>query len=176
MDISDLTNEIAHGRTMADTASFLCRDEDEVRQKAKELGLQEHPGRRVRGKSIPATARLIGEGVKLAISARRSHLSCQICIAECPSRPHIGAMIRLLHSTAGAALLVLVAGGAVAADTGKHRGAQGHGWTTHRSVSRPASVTSPQPGLTVLHRQFLDDINARSAGDALRYVPGVIVR
>jgi hypothetical protein len=32
MDISDLTNEIAHGRTIAETASFLCRDEDEVRQ------------------------------------------------------------------------------------------------------------------------------------------------
>ena len=39
MDISDLTNELAHGRTMAETASFLCRDEDEVRQKAEELGL-----------------------------------------------------------------------------------------------------------------------------------------
>jgi hypothetical protein len=39
MDISDLTNEIAHGRTMAETASFLCRDEDEVRRKAKELRL-----------------------------------------------------------------------------------------------------------------------------------------
>ena len=39
MDISDLTNEFAHGRTMAETASFLCRDEDEVRQKAMELGL-----------------------------------------------------------------------------------------------------------------------------------------
>ena len=38
MDISDLTNEIAHGRTMVETATFLCRDEDEVRQKAKELG------------------------------------------------------------------------------------------------------------------------------------------
>jgi hypothetical protein len=40
-DISDLTNEIAHGRTMAQTAGFLCRDLDEVRQKAKELGLVE---------------------------------------------------------------------------------------------------------------------------------------
>jgi hypothetical protein len=40
-DISDLTNDIAHGRTMAQTASFLCRDLDEVRQKAKELGLVE---------------------------------------------------------------------------------------------------------------------------------------
>ena len=39
MDISDLTNELAHGRTMAETASFLCRDEDEVRQKAKEFDL-----------------------------------------------------------------------------------------------------------------------------------------
>ena len=37
-DISDHKNEIAHGRTMAQTASFLCRDEDEVRQKARELG------------------------------------------------------------------------------------------------------------------------------------------
>jgi hypothetical protein len=41
MDISDLRNEFAHGGTMAETASFLCRDEDEVRQKAKELGLVE---------------------------------------------------------------------------------------------------------------------------------------
>jgi len=40
-DISDLKNELAHGRTVAETASFLCRDEDEVRQKAKELGLLE---------------------------------------------------------------------------------------------------------------------------------------
>ena len=48
MDISDLTNEIAHGRTMAETASFLCRDEDEVRQKAKELRLVEQLGKRVR--------------------------------------------------------------------------------------------------------------------------------
>jgi hypothetical protein len=30
MDISDLMNEFSHGRTMAETASFLCRDEDEV--------------------------------------------------------------------------------------------------------------------------------------------------
>jgi hypothetical protein len=44
MDISDLTNEIAHGRTMAETASFLCRDEDEVRRKAKELRLVEQLG------------------------------------------------------------------------------------------------------------------------------------
>ncbi len=43
MDISDLRNEIAHGRTVAQTASFLCRDEDEVREKMKELGLVERP-------------------------------------------------------------------------------------------------------------------------------------
>ena len=36
MDISDLTNELARGQTMAQTASFLCRDEDEVRQKARD--------------------------------------------------------------------------------------------------------------------------------------------
>jgi hypothetical protein len=41
MDISDLRNEIAHGRTVAQTASFLCRDEDEIREKMKELGLVE---------------------------------------------------------------------------------------------------------------------------------------
>ena len=39
MDISDLRNEIAHGRTVAQIASFLCRDEEEVREKMKELGL-----------------------------------------------------------------------------------------------------------------------------------------
>ena len=43
MDISDLRNEIAHGRTVTQTASFLCRDEDEVREKMKELGLVERP-------------------------------------------------------------------------------------------------------------------------------------
>ena len=48
MDISDLTNEIAHGRTMAETASFLCRDEDEVRRKAKELRFVEQLSKRVR--------------------------------------------------------------------------------------------------------------------------------
>ena len=47
MDISDLTNEIAHGRTMAETASFLCRDEDELRRKAKALRLVEQLGKRV---------------------------------------------------------------------------------------------------------------------------------
>jgi hypothetical protein len=42
-NIRDLTQSLAHGNTIADAASMLCRDEDEVRQKAKELGLVEHP-------------------------------------------------------------------------------------------------------------------------------------
>jgi hypothetical protein len=37
MDIADLTHSLDYGDTFAQTASFLC--EDEVRQKAKELGL-----------------------------------------------------------------------------------------------------------------------------------------
>jgi hypothetical protein len=43
MDVSDLRNEIAHGRTITQIASFLCRNEDEVREKIKELGLVERP-------------------------------------------------------------------------------------------------------------------------------------
>jgi hypothetical protein len=39
MDIRDLTNELAHGGTIAETASFLCRDADEVRQKGERAGL-----------------------------------------------------------------------------------------------------------------------------------------
>lgn len=41
MDIADLANSLAYGETFAQAASFLCRDKDEVRQKAKELGLTE---------------------------------------------------------------------------------------------------------------------------------------
>jgi hypothetical protein len=41
MDVDDLTHSLAYG---ADASSMLCRDEEEVRQKAKELGLTEHPG------------------------------------------------------------------------------------------------------------------------------------
>jgi hypothetical protein len=46
MDIQDLRASLDFGNTIADAASMLCRDEDEVRQKAKELGLLEHPGKR----------------------------------------------------------------------------------------------------------------------------------
>jgi hypothetical protein len=48
MNIADLTHSLAYGNTIADAASMLCRDEEEVHQKAKELGLTEHPGKRVR--------------------------------------------------------------------------------------------------------------------------------
>ena len=46
MDIKDLRASLDFGNTYADAARMLCRDEDEVRQKAKELGLVEHPGKR----------------------------------------------------------------------------------------------------------------------------------
>ena len=35
MDIADLTHSLDFGDTFAQTASFLCKDEDEVRQKAQ---------------------------------------------------------------------------------------------------------------------------------------------
>ena len=41
MDIADLANSLGYGDTFTQVASFLCRDEDEVRKKAKELGLIE---------------------------------------------------------------------------------------------------------------------------------------
>jgi hypothetical protein len=46
MDITDLKDSVAYGDTIAETASFLCRDEDEVREKMKELGLTEQPSKR----------------------------------------------------------------------------------------------------------------------------------
>ena len=45
-DISDLKNELDHGRTIAETASVLCRDVYEVRAKMKKLELTEQPGKR----------------------------------------------------------------------------------------------------------------------------------
>jgi len=49
MDLEDLRHSLDYGNTFADAANFLCRDEDEVRQKSRALGLTEHPGKRVRG-------------------------------------------------------------------------------------------------------------------------------
>ncbi len=48
MDIADLTHSLAYRNTIADAASMLCRDEDEVRQRARQLGLVAHPGKRIR--------------------------------------------------------------------------------------------------------------------------------
>ena len=46
MDLDDLKASLAFGNRIEATANMLCRDEDEVREKAKELGLEEHPGKR----------------------------------------------------------------------------------------------------------------------------------
>jgi hypothetical protein len=59
---------------MADTASFLCRDEDEVRQKAKELRLVEHP----RGAALQLAyveAALVAAAFAAGGPASRSHLA-----------------------------------------------------------------------------------------------------
>ena len=41
MDLEDLRHSLDYGKTFAATARFLCRDEDDVRQKARALGLTE---------------------------------------------------------------------------------------------------------------------------------------
>ena len=46
MDLEDLRHSLDYGDTLAETASFLCRDEDEVSEKMKELGLVEQPDKR----------------------------------------------------------------------------------------------------------------------------------
>ena len=110
--------------------------------------------------------------------------------------------VRLLRTAAAAALLICFACGTFAADAGTYRSVPAPGWTnaTHRSVSRlPARrVVSGRPlargawyspygpyGLrraetlprtTVITRQNLDDLNATTLRDALRYAPGVGVR
>ena len=110
--------------------------------------------------------------------------------------------IRLLRTAAAAALFICFACGTFAADAGTYRSVPAPGWTnaTHRSISRlPARrVSSGQPfargawyssygphGLpraetlprtTVMTRRDLDDLNATTLRDALRYVPGVGVR
>jgi hypothetical protein len=42
MDLWDLKNSLAHGRSIDEVATFLCRSGtvDEVRRKAEELGLE----------------------------------------------------------------------------------------------------------------------------------------
>ena len=41
MDLDDLRNHLARDSSVAETADFLMRDEDEVREKMRELDLQE---------------------------------------------------------------------------------------------------------------------------------------
>jgi hypothetical protein len=48
MDLEELKTSLHYGNMFAETASMLCRDEDEVRQKARALGLTEHPSKRLR--------------------------------------------------------------------------------------------------------------------------------
>jgi hypothetical protein len=115
---------------------------------------------------------------------------------------HIG----LFRITVAAALLVCFARGTLAGDAGMYRNTQAPGWTnpTHQSVSRlpvrrilsdqrfarsiwyspndsgrPWRATPPTlklPGATVLTRQVLDNMDATTLRDALRYVPGATVR
>jgi hypothetical protein len=114
--------------------------------------------------------------------------------------------IELLRITVAAALLVCFARGTLAADAGLYRNAPTFGWTNppHQSISRlparrtlsgqrfaqgvwyspngsarPWRATPPilkPPGATVLTRQVLDDMDATTLRDALRYVAGATVR
>ena len=83
--------------------------------------------------------------------------------------------------TAVAVILVWFASGMLSAQAGAYRGGPAPGWTnaTYPSVSgAPVRTRSHRklPGVTVLNRQFLDDINATTLRDALQYMPGVIAR
>ena len=67
MDISDLENELVHGVTVAKTASFLCRDENEVRQPAKGVGAS-------LARKIPAARGIVGRNVTSSTEVRLSDL------------------------------------------------------------------------------------------------------
>jgi hypothetical protein len=43
MDLTDLKNALAFGRSLEDIADFLCRSEQEVREKIAELGWAHYP-------------------------------------------------------------------------------------------------------------------------------------
>jgi hypothetical protein len=51
-DVRDLQDSLDHGDTFAEAARFLCRDQDEVQQKARALGLVAHPGKRTALRSV----------------------------------------------------------------------------------------------------------------------------
>jgi outer membrane receptor for monomeric catechols len=108
--------------------------------------------------------------------------------------------------TPAAAFLVCVAGGTLAADAGTYRSVRAPDRTnaTHRVVSRlhvrkvmsgqrsgrsawyspngprgssrAAPAILKPPGMSVVNRRYLDDINATTLRGALRYTPGVIAR
>ena len=63
-DITELARCLKRGDTIADAASLLCRDEDQVRQKADDLGLVEPPSKR-------DSARSVAGGIPGAISKSR---------------------------------------------------------------------------------------------------------
>ena len=73
-DISDLKNELDHGRTIAETASFLCRDVYELRATMKELGLTEQPGKRRVVLSCPDfEIRIIARHIRLQSSESKGY-------------------------------------------------------------------------------------------------------
>ena len=68
MDISDLTNELTRGQTFAETASFLCRDEAEVRQTAgtgtcRWASQRKAPPKRDQRRLKPAVCRAINQAL-----------------------------------------------------------------------------------------------------------------
>jgi hypothetical protein len=93
MDITDLTHSLNYGNTIADAASMLCRDDDEVRQKTKELGLVEHAtpssGRRMTCRH--SSARIAHSRVRLSRSMTAAGTSAtarsQAAAAEPLPRP-----------------------------------------------------------------------------------------
>ena len=91
MDIRDLFYELARGRTIAETASFLCRDEDELRQKAKELGLVEQPGKRrvvlYRVISKITTCKITTTATPMAVNATAPRCSSRLTQSP-PAWPH----------------------------------------------------------------------------------------
>ena len=90
-DISDLKNELDHGRTIAETASFLCRDVYEVRAKMKELRLTEQPGKRrvvlYRVISKITTCKITTTATPMAVNATAPRCSSRLTQSP-PAWPH----------------------------------------------------------------------------------------
>src|SRR4051794_32984657 len=75
MDIADLTHSLDYGHTFAQTASFLCRDEDEVRQKSHQLGLVEHHHNKLERRDVMATNNPVGDNARKGAVKKRSQLA-----------------------------------------------------------------------------------------------------